>query len=126
MHEVLQSYLEIMYYDTVKNANFLNLEEMLRDKLIEQFKIAQEEDEKPPCTKEDLQEFFQDGVDILDFFRKKRGDYFQKRQYELIGCEVPIEVMMKKDIKMMSRILSGYIIIQNLKQFRKKKIILME
>ena len=41
MHEVLQTYLEIMYYDTVKNANFLNLEEMLREKLIEQFKIAE-------------------------------------------------------------------------------------
>ena len=54
MHEVLQAYLEIMYYDTVKNANFLNLEEMLRDKLIEQFKIAEETDGKAPCTKKEL------------------------------------------------------------------------
>ena len=100
MHEVLQTYLEVMYNDSIKNADLLPLEEMLKDKLIEQFKSREEEEGKAPCTKEDLQEFFQDGVDILDFFRKKRGDYFQKRQYELIGCEVPIEVMMKKDIKM--------------------------
>ena len=53
MHEVLQTYLEIMYNDSIKNANLLNLEEMLRDKLIEQFKIAEEEDGKPPCKKED-------------------------------------------------------------------------
>ena len=99
MHEVLQTYLEIMYNDSAKNADLLNLEEMLRDKLIEQFKIAQEEDEKPPCTKEDLQEFFLDGSDIIDFVRKKRGDYFQKRQYELIGCEVPIEVDLKNNVK---------------------------
>ena len=98
MHEVLQTYLEIMYHDSIKNADLLPLEEMLRDKLVEQFKSREEEEGKAPCTKEDLQEFFQDGVDILDFFRKKRGDYFQKRQYELIGCEVPIEVMMKKEI----------------------------
>ena len=104
MHEVLQAYLEIMYYDTVKNANFLNLEEMLRDKLIEQFKIAEHEDEKPPCKKEDLQEFFQDGCDIIDFFKKRRADYFSKRGYKLIGCEVPIEVDMKNNIKMV-----GYI-----------------
>ena len=100
MHEVLQTYLEVMYNDSIKNADLLPLEEMLKDKLIEQFKSREEEEGKAPCTKEDLQEFFQDGVDILDFFRKKRGDYFQKRQYELVGCEVPIEVMMKKDIKM--------------------------
>jgi len=100
MHEVLQTYLEIMYHDSIKNADKLNLEEMLRDKLIEQFKRAEEEDEKPPCTKEDLQEFFQDGCDIIDFFRKRRGDYFSKRGYKLIGCEVPIDVDMKKNIKM--------------------------
>ena len=100
MHEVLQTYLEVMFNDSIKNADLLPLEEMLKDKLIEQFKSRKEEEGKEPCTKEDLQEFFQDGVDILDFFRKKRGDYFQKRQYELIGCEVPIGVMMKKDIKM--------------------------
>tara|TARA_B100000131_G_scaffold300269_1_gene321455 strand:- start:86 stop:943 length:858 start_codon:yes stop_codon:yes gene_type:complete len=104
MHEVLQTYLEVMYNDSVKNADILNLEEMLRDKLIEQFKIAEESDGKAPCTKEDLGEFFQDGCDILDFFKKRRGEYFSKRGYKLIGCEVPIEVMMKKDIKMV-----GYI-----------------
>ena len=100
MHEVLQKYLEIMYYDSVKNADLLPLEEMLRDKLVEQFQIAKQKDDKIPCTKTELQEFFQDGVDILDFFRKRRADYFSKRGYKLIGCEVPIEVMLKKDIKM--------------------------
>ncbi len=99
MHEVLQTYLEIMYNDSAKNADLLNLEEMLRDKLIEQFKIAEESDGKAPCTKEDLNEFFKDGVAIIDFVRKKRGDYFQKRQYELIGCEVPIEVDLKNNVK---------------------------
>ena len=99
MHEVLQTYLEIMYNDSAKNADLLNLEEMLRDKLIEQFKIAEESDGKAPCTKEDLNEFFVDGCNILDFIKKKRGDYFQKRQYELIGCEVPIEVDLKNNVK---------------------------
>ena len=99
MHEVLQKYLEVMYHDTAKNADLLPLEEMLKDKLIEQFKMREQEEGKPPCTKEDLGEFFQNGCDILDFVKKRRADYFQKRDYELIGCEVPIEVMLEKDIK---------------------------
>ena len=34
MHEVLQTYLEIMYNDSVKNADLLDLNEMSRDKLV--------------------------------------------------------------------------------------------
>ena len=98
MHEVLQAYLEIMYYDSAKNADLLNLEEMLRDKLIEQFKVAEQTDGKPPCTKQEIGEFFQDGIAIIDFIKKRRGDYFQKRNYELIGCEVPIDVDLKNNI----------------------------
>ena len=112
MHEVLQKYLEIMYYDSVKNANLLNLEEMLRDKLIEQFRIAEQNDGKAPCTKEDLNEFFQDGCDIIDFFKKRRGEYFSKRGYKLIGCEVPIEVDLKKNIRMV-----GYLDVVILDEF---------
>ena len=100
MHEVIQTWLEVMYHDSVKNANKLNLEQRLHDKMFERFKIDKEAYGKNPCTLEELKEFFNDGVAILDFVKKKRADYFQKRQYELVGCEVPIEVMLKKDIKM--------------------------
>ena len=100
MHEVLQTYLEILYHDSAKNADLLDLNEMLRDRLIENFKIAKEHDDKEPCTKEDLQEFFEDGVAIIDFVKKRRNDYFGKRGFKLIGCEVPIDVKLKKNIKM--------------------------
>jgi len=100
MHEVIQTHLEVMYNDSIKNADVLDLNKMLRDKLIEQFKLAEEEDGKPPCKKEDLHEFFQDGVDILDFYKKRKSDYFAKRGYKLIGCEVPIDFDLKNNIKM--------------------------
>ena len=104
MHEVLQTYLEVMYNDSAKNADVLDLNEMLKDKLIEQFKIAEQDDGKAPCTKEDINEFFQDGVEILNFVKSKRNQYFQKRDYELIGCEVPIAYDLEKSVKLI-----GYI-----------------
>jgi len=119
MHEVLQKYLEVMYYDTVKNADILDLEKMLRDNLIQEFKKAEEQDGKPPATKEQINEFFQDGCDIIDFFKKKRGDYFGKNQWELIGCEVPIDLEMKSNIRMI-----GYLdIVLKCKVTKKIKII---
>ena len=99
MHEVIQTWLEVMYHDSVKNANKLNLEQRLHDKMMELFQKDKETYGKNPCTLEEMREFFQDGVDILDFLKKRRADYFSKRGYKLIGCEVPIEVDLKKNVK---------------------------
>ena len=112
MHEVLQTWLEVMYFDSVKNADKLNLEQRLHDKMMERFQIDKESYGKDPCTLEQLREFFQDGCDILDFVKKKRADYFSKRGYKLIGCEVPIDVELKKNIKMV-----GYLDIVILDEF---------
>ena len=99
MHEVIQTWLEVMYNDSIKNANKLNLEQRLHDKMMERFQIDKEAYGKDPCTLEQLREFFQDGCNILDFVKKRRADYFSKRGYKLIGCEVPIEVDLKKNVK---------------------------
>ncbi len=98
MHEVIQTYLDIMYNNSVKNAEKLDLNKMLFDNMCEQFIKAKEQDGKAPCTKEELSEFLQDGVEILNFIKSKRNQYFQKRDYELIGCEVPIELKLKKNV----------------------------
>jgi hypothetical protein len=99
MHEVIQNWLEVMYNDSVKNANKLNLEQRLHDKMMELFQHDKEVYGKNPCTLEEMKEFFQDGVNILDFLKKRRADYFNKRGYKLIGCEVPINVELKKNVK---------------------------
>jgi len=98
MHEVIQTYLDIMYNNSVKNAEKLDLNKMLFDNMCGEFIKAKEQDGKPPCTKEELSEFLQDGVEILDFIKTRRNQYFQKRDYELIGCEVPIELKLKKNV----------------------------
>jgi len=41
-------------------------------------------------NKFELGEFYEDGVAILDWFKKRRGQYFSRKNEELIGIEVPI------------------------------------
>ena len=81
MHEVLQKYLEVMYNDTAKRADMIGYDRVLREKMVEGFKQAEESEGKAPCTKEELQEFYEDGLEIIDFFKKKRNMYFNKRNY---------------------------------------------
>ena len=100
MHETIQHYLNVMYGESVKKANEIDLPKLLQNHMISEFNIAFEADGKAPCTKEEIKEFFDDGIEILDFFRKKRGEYFFKNNWELIGCEVPIDMELKNNIRM--------------------------
>ena len=99
MHETLQHYLDVMYKHTVKKADSINLTKYLQKTLISEFKKAEEQDGKSPCTKEQLTEFFDDGLQILDFFKKKRGEYFSKNGWELVGVEKPINFKLRNKLR---------------------------
>ena len=39
-----------------------------------------------------MREFFEDGIAILEWFKKKRSRYFSKKGTYLVGCEVPLVI----------------------------------
>jgi len=91
MHTVIQKYITTMYGESIANADKLDLNKRLYDELIIEFKSQMERTKGVHFTdQKELAEFYNDGVKILEFFKKNRGKYFQKRNYELIGVEVPI------------------------------------
>ena len=93
MHEVLQEYLETMYTKTAVEANALPLEENLKTKMAHEYsETLNEIGGKHFSSPEQMKEFYEDGIAIIDFFRKKRGAYFSKRNEELVGIEMPILV----------------------------------
>jgi len=100
MHEVLQEYLKVMYSDSIKAADELLLNEELEDRLKKNFmEITQKNGGEEFCTKDQMVEFYEDGLKILDFFKKKRNQYFSKRGYELIGIETALNYDLPKNIK---------------------------
>ncbi len=100
MHEVIQAFLTVMYYDTAKLAEQLPLEDMLRTRMKRNFEDALKENGGVEfCTERDMVEFYMQGVEILTFLRKKRAQYFSKKGYELIGIEVPLDYDMPNNIK---------------------------
>ena len=50
-------------------------------------------------TQDEMIEFYNDGLVILDWFKKHRGEYFSKRGYKLIGCEVPVDLDIANNVK---------------------------
>ena len=100
MHEVLQTYLTVMYNDTIKIADALLLDDMLLHRMKENYtRIMENNGGEVFCEQHDMEEFYQHGLIILDWFKKKRGMYFSKKHYELVGIEVPIEYELNDGIK---------------------------
>ena len=100
MHEVLQTYLTVMYNDTIKMADALPLDEMLLHRMKTNYtQIMERNGGEVFCEQEDMEEFYVHGLTILEWFKKKRNMYFSKKNYELVGIEVPIEYELPNKIK---------------------------
>ena len=100
MHDVLQTYLTVMYNDTIKMADSLPLASMLLHRMKKYYKeIVEDLHGEEVSSQEEMQEFYEHGLAIIEWFVKKRGMYFSKKGYELVGIEVPIEYDLPNKIK---------------------------
>ncbi len=91
MHTVLQDYLTAFYNVSITAADQINLEEQFEEQLREGYKVDYERNKKEHfSSSEELREFYEDGLDILSWFKKNKGKYFSKKGWWLVGIEVPI------------------------------------
>jgi len=92
MHETMQKYLDVMYKESVVAANKLGLRDMLRDNMVAAFNDFKKRSKGDTSytNQDEMRDFYEDGVAILDYFVKKRGLFFSKKNSELVGIEMPI------------------------------------
>ena len=122
MHTVIQEYLSVMYNKSIVAADKLDMESRLKEEMVTEFTKVKEGQDVLPCTQEEMMEFYQDGIAILQHFRKYRNKYFMKQNWELVGVEVPIvkdvqvgvDVMGYLDVVLRNKI-SGRVVIIDLK-----------
>lgn len=93
IHECIQEYLDVMYSSSIKEANKLGLHIMLKEKMTAEYSREYKKLGSHFSTPSELAEFYQDGINILEYFVKKRGGYFSKRNCELLGIEKPINIV---------------------------------
>lgn len=90
-HETLQEYLTVMYTKSVKAADSMNLPELLLSNMHKEYKSCLESGNGEHfSTPAELSEYHQDGAAILDWFKKRRGQYFSSKGMELIGIELQL------------------------------------
>ena len=88
MHETIQSWLEVLFYKKVKDANDMDLHSLLYDNMIKAYKSGKaQNDHEHFSTQDELTQFWIEGKHILDFLVKKRAAYFSTKTMQLAGIE---------------------------------------
>jgi len=93
LHSMLQNYLTTMYEKSVAEADRTFKAEDFEEILINQYKIDYEKNNKIHFSNpNELREFYNDGLNIINWFFKNKGKYFSKRNNHLVGIELPIVI----------------------------------
>ena len=98
-HHTVQEYVKCLLTESVKKADMMNLHDLLRDTLYSEYKSSLTKNgNKHYTTPAELTEFYNDGVAILDYFRKHRAAFFSGRHHELIGIEQPLHLVLHNNV----------------------------
>lgn len=91
LHETLQNYLSVMYNESGVKADAIDIEEYFEERFRENYAKGYKDNKNVHYSNpKEMREFYEDGIAILDFIKKKRGDYFSIKEWHLVGIEVPI------------------------------------
>lgn len=92
MHNVIQHWIKVMYTETIKSANGLDFDSLLMSELKANYVKAVEQTGDHFSTRDELAEFYLDGLATLKWLRSKRTRFFDVRNEILVGTEVPLQI----------------------------------
>lgn len=107
MHTAIQLWVKTLFTETIKKADELDFGNLLLTELKANYAEEVEKQKKQFSTKEELAEFYLDGLEILNYLRKKRSVYFSKKYEVLVGIEIPI--LLPTDPTKPNVVLMGYL-----------------
>lgn len=97
MHETLQNYLSVLYNESGVKADAINIEEYFEERFRENYAKGYKDNKNVHFSSpKEMREFYDDGLAILDFVKKRRVEYFSLKNYYLVGVEIPIVIAPNK------------------------------
>ena len=90
LHETLQKYIEVIYGESKTKANKMDLEALFHERFSETYRKEYENNKDHFSTASQMREFYDDGVAILEWIKKKCNVLFTVRNVKLLGIELPL------------------------------------
>lgn len=105
LHETIQEYILTLYTESKAKADELDLDKLLLSNMKSEFlkerTTLKEHGITDPniiCAKDDMKTFYRQGLEFITWFKKNVGKFYQKRGYQLVGIELPLEVQVREGI----------------------------
>ena len=98
VHETIQHYLKVMYEQSGAAADREDIVGMFNDCFRNTYKGEFEKMKQHFSNPDEMREFYEDGVNILEWFKKHRTQFFTTRNVVLLGIEMPLMVELKKNL----------------------------
>jgi len=89
-HETLQQYITTMYEVSGAEADKLDLEALFQSKFSEVYSKEYKSAGAHFSNAEEMGEFYNDGITILNWIKKNRNKIFTIRRMRLLGIELPL------------------------------------
>ena len=89
-HETIQDYITVMYNESGAAADRMDLINLFQSKFSEVYAKEYKAAGAHFTNAEEMGEFFEDAVAILNFIKKNRNKLFTIRKMRLLGIEIPL------------------------------------
>lgn len=99
LHTTIQHYLTLFYDESVAAADRLDLNSLLKTSLKTEYLASKEKNNNIDFSNPaELNEFYNDGVNIIKYIKTKKAKYFSKRGWHLVGVELPLSLQPNKSL----------------------------
>lgn len=118
MHDTIQSYLYVMYnkrklpkdaevngipvrdYIIRDGRKFVDFDtdRLLKERMYDEVKKIPDWKRDDSITKENMVEFYEDGVEIINYLKKHRSDWFSLKGVELVDIEMKLSENIKENL----------------------------
>jgi hypothetical protein len=108
VHVAMQHYIQTMFDISGAEADRINIEDFFQNAFSEEYKKTLNSNNGVHFSSAlEMRDYYEDGLAILDYFKKNKSEYFGTRKWDLVGIEMPL--VQKINPKYPNIYLKGYI-----------------
>ena len=91
VHVAMQHYIQVMFDTSGAEADRLDIESFFQQTFSDEYKKTLNDNKGIHFSSaSEMRDYYEDGLAIIDYFKKNKGEYFSTRKWALVGIEMPL------------------------------------
>lgn len=91
VHVAMQHYIQVMFDESGAAADRVDIESFFQQTFMEEYKKTMNDNKGIHFSSaSEMREYYEDGLTIIDYFKKNKAEYFSTRKWHLVGIEMPL------------------------------------